>query len=116
MTTGWYGDLASRLPLAITRAEYDGTTLLIAGPEWSFATISAWRVSLNGVLRYGWSAPEAPAEIAKLVGGQLISMQHQSSIIAADPAFELSTGEWLEVFADHGADPWILELRRSATA
>jgi hypothetical protein len=45
-----------------------------------------------------------------LAGQQILSVSEQSRLMKGDPVFELSGGDWLEVFSDYHTDPWVFEL------
>ena len=98
------------LPLTIREAVFADPTLTLSGDGWSFSSGSAWRVTLGGVLVFGWSDREAPDRVWDLCGQAIVSVASQSQLIVGDPAFELSSGQWLEVFSDHPVDPWSLRL------
>jgi hypothetical protein len=104
------GELASMLPMTIRDAAFVDPTLTLGGEGWSFSSDSAWRVTSRGVLAYGWSQAGAPDLVWELCGQAIVSVAPQSSLMAGDPAFELSSGQWLEIFSDQPTDPWCLRL------
>ena len=103
-------ELATLLPLRIREASFAEPVLTIAGDGWAFTTVSAWRVTRGGVLVYGWSHPAAADRVWDLCGQSITSVTAQSPLMGGDPAFELSGGDWLEIFSDHGTDPWTMRL------
>ena len=102
--------LSPMLPLKIRAASFVDPTLDIAGDGWSLICVSAWRVTRAGVLEFGWSGKEASDRIWDLCGLSIVSVTSQSPLMRGDPAFELSSGQWLEIFSDHPVDPWWLIL------
>ena len=104
------GELARLPPLTIRQAEFADPVLTLSGDTWSFSTLSAWRIVQDGKLSFGWSQPEAADLVWDLCGQSILAVRAQSPLMPGDPAFELSGGEWLEVFADHSVDPWTLHL------
>jgi hypothetical protein len=103
-------ELSSLLPLVVREASFADPTLTLAGDGWAFSSTSAWRVTRNGLLLYGWSDPAAPDLVWDLCGQAIMSVSAQSSLMRGDPAFQLSSGNWLEIFSDHPTDPWVLRL------
>lgn len=103
-------ELAPVLPLVIREAAFVGPTLTLAGDEWAFSSSSAWRVTRRGILEFGWSNANASDLIWDLCGLSIVSVAPQSSMMAGDPAFEISDGRWLEIFSDHAIDPWSMQL------
>jgi hypothetical protein len=102
--------LSSMLPLTIRVASFADPALNLAGDGWSLSCVSAWRVTRGGVLEFGWSGKEAADRIWDLCGLSIVSVAAQSPLMRGDPAFELSSGQWLEIFSDHPVDPWSLML------
>ncbi len=102
--------LTALFPLKIKEATFTDPTLTIAGEGWAFSSPSAWRITAGGVLVFGWSDAAAADRIWDLCGQSIISVTSQSPRMAGDPAFELSSGQWLEIFSDHPTDPWSLSL------
>jgi hypothetical protein len=62
------------------------------------------------VLVYGWSDSSASDRVWDLCGQAILAVSAQSMLMRGDPAFQLSGGEWLEVFSDHPTDPWVFRL------
>lgn len=103
-------ELAASFPMKIRETAFVDPTLTIAGDGWSFSSPSAWRITAGGVLVFGWSDVTAPDRIWDLCGHSIVSVTSQSPRMPGDPAFELSSGQWLEIFSDHPTDPWSLIL------
>lgn len=103
-------ELAGLLPMKIREAEFSDPALILAGDGWSFTAMCAWRVTQSGRLVFGWSHPDAADLIWELCGQSIVFVGSQSVLMPGDPAFELSQGGWLEVFADQATDPWVLRL------
>ena len=97
--------------LEIVQTSWSYPSLGLVGNGWNFNTVSAWRVlTADGRLEFGWEAENVDELVQSLVGRSIIAVRPQSSLMADDPAFELSDGRWLEVFACHPIDPWVLDL------
>lgn len=103
-------ELALLFPMTIREAVFVDPMLTLAGDGWSLSSGSAWRVTMGGVLEFGWSDPMAADRIWDLCGQAIVSVAPQSSLMAGDPAFEISNGQWLEIFSDQPTDPWSLRL------
>lgn len=103
-------ELSGLLPLKINEATFTDPALTLIGHNWSFSSASAWRVIRAGVLEFGWSDEAAPDRIWDLCGVDIVSLAPQSLLMRGDPAFELSSGQWLEIFSDHPVDPWSMRL------
>ncbi len=102
--------LNTLFPLMIKEASFADPALTLSGDNWSFSTSSAWRVVNGGVLEFGWSDVTSPDRVWDLCGQAIVAVAPQSPLMRGDPAFELSSGMWLEVFSDHAIDPWLLRL------
>jgi hypothetical protein len=63
-------------------------------------------------LACGSGQKSAPQLVGKLRGKSIERVDPQSLFMRADPAFELTGGERLEIFSDQGLDPWTLSLPR----
>ncbi|HEX9056571.1 MAG TPA: hypothetical protein VF818_03480 [Ktedonobacterales bacterium] len=103
-------ELGPMLPLTIKMAESADGALTLVGDGWTFNSVSAWRVIKGGLLDFGWSSENAPELVRGLVGLSIVSVASQSPLMRGDPAFELSDGQWLEIFSDHFLDPWVMHL------
>jgi hypothetical protein len=99
-------EISHLFPLLINEADYQDPTLSLSGINWSFGTVSSWRVVRDGILVYGWSDELAPAHVQQLCGTSITSVVPQSPVMRGDPTFVLSNGGFLEIFADHPVDPW----------
>ena len=96
--------------LKIQEVRWHDPSLGIVGKGWTFNTTSAWRVlGVDGRLAFAWESNTAD-DLKSLVGKSIVSVSSQSPRMTGDPAFELSDGRWLEVFACHATDPWVLSL------
>jgi hypothetical protein len=103
-------ELADLLPLVVREASFEDPNLTLSGDGWSLNSVASWRVTRRGILVYGWSDPSAPDLIWDLCGKSIVSIAPQSQVMRGDPAFEFSSGEWLEIFSDDAVDPWTLLL------
>lgn len=100
------------LPLRIANASWKDEVLLLSGLEWSFSTMSAWRITSKGVVivgcyddvRYGASPVK---QIQDLVNQEIVSVEVQGRVAAVDPVFKFSRGTELEVFSTDTFEPWV---------
>lgn len=88
------------VPLKIREADFADPTLTRAGEGWSFNSRSAWRITAGGVLVFGWSGVAAADLVRDPCGQSIVSVTPQSPGMADDPAFGVSSGQWLKVFSD----------------
>jgi len=103
-------ELTSLFPMVIRQASYTDPSLSLVGDQWSFNSQSSWRVTRHGVLEFGWSDVGAPDQVWNLIGLSIVSVAPQSLRMQGDPALELSSGQWVEIFSDHAVDPWVFGL------
>jgi len=98
-------------PLPVKGVSWDGNILTLSGPNWSFSTISAWRVLDNGSsIEYACWDCEVENRIKEFEGENIIEVYKQGAIVTVDPVFKLSTGKQLEIFSSDTFEPWVLKL------
>lgn len=97
------------LPLLIKSISWDGDTLTIHGDDWSFTTLSAWRISNNGSVEFACWDKEIDELLAALENLSIVEIRHQGSEVQVDPVFQLSDGRILEVFSSDTVEPWVVQ-------
>lgn len=101
---------AGELPIAEAVAG-PGGGIRLTGEGWIFCASPDWRMlNRDGTLASAWSTPGVEKEVAELVGLRVEEAAVQSRLTAADPAFRLSDGRWLEVFSVDPLFPWFMRL------
>lgn len=98
------------LPLSVNSVSWDGDTLMLIGSDWSFSTMSAWRIINAGEIQIACWDNNAEDYLKKLEGLLIVAIQPQSQYIQVDPVFELSNGKQLEIFSTDTVEPWSLQL------
>ena len=98
------------VPLDIELVSWDGNILTLSGIDWSFSTLSAWRVLDNASIEYACWDKDVEKKIKDFKGKKIINIDEQSSIVAVDPVFKLSSGKQLEIFTSETFEPWVLKL------
>ncbi len=96
----------SHLPVKIEKVSWDGDYLIIAGTNWGFATLSAWRMSTNDRVNFGCEDYENVNDLPFLVGLEIVDVGIQTDQIKIDPIFHLSNGHTLEIFSTDTFEPW----------
>lgn len=103
-------NILDSVPLNIELVLWDGNTLTLSGTNWSFSTLSAWRVLNESSIEFACWDNEIEKKIKEFEGQSIISAGKQGSIVAVDPIFKLSSGKKLEIFSSDTFEPWILKL------
>ncbi len=98
------------LPLKISHAEWDGTTLQLYGPKWNFNTLSAWRISTSSQMVFGCYDKDSIPLISLLKEDEIIDIDFQEYALKIDPVFILSNGKKIEVFSTDTFEPWTFGL------
>ena len=98
------------LPLKIDVMEWNQPTLILAGKNWRFSTMSEWRVIRNNVLIYGCEDDISPEMINAIKNTEIVAVNIQSRNAVFDPAFTFSNGDQLEVFSASYYEPWIFDF------
>lgn len=102
--------LAKVLPLQIQFVSWDGDVLTISGEDWSFSTLSAWRIVQEGKISLACWDKEVREKVELLGGELIVSAARQSTLAGVDPVFELSNETQLEIFSSDTFEPWVLKL------
>ncbi len=98
------------LPLKVEAIDWQDPVLVISGNEWNLTCSCAWRVSRDGVVRYGCWDKVAAESILDLIGMEFTGVEPQSTAVPVDLAFLLSDGGRLELFSTEMTEPWVLRL------
>ncbi|MCP4696235.1 MAG: hypothetical protein GY862_05225 [Gammaproteobacteria bacterium] len=97
-------------PMQIRFVAWDGNVLTLSGSNWSFSTLSAWRVLNDTAIEYACWDSRVEGKLNELKGKSITGISKQGLAIAVDPVFELSTGKKLEIFSADTFEPWVLKL------
>jgi len=98
------------LPLLLEDASWSDPVLSLSGSGWNFNSLSAWRLRNSERVLVGCSDSNAAEAVRRLIGQSVVRVFAQTSNLVVDPAFELSDGTILEVFATDTFEPWTLHL------
>lgn len=102
--------IKKELPLKITNANWDGTSFQMYGVDWTFNTLSAWRiVNLDRVL-VGCYDKDSNEYILSLKDIDIIDILMQENTLKIDPVFVLSNDQKLEIFSTDTFEPWTFGL------
>lgn len=110
MITSLIDVFINRSPMYIKNVSWDGDTLIIEGDEWSFSTLSAWRIISSTAIEFACWDKDIDELVRGLNGLSIVSVRPQGSTLDLDPVFGLSDGRLLEVFSTDTVEPWILML------
>lgn len=98
------------LPLRIKNIKWDGEALIISGDDWSFNTISVWRVSKGKTLLFACWDNQASVRIEDLIELSVEKVTWVSENQPIDPSLALSDGTKLDVFCSSVFEPWVFNL------
>jgi hypothetical protein len=111
VTTPAIAAVTKRLPLRLRQVEWTDPTLTVLGDEgFALNATCPWRVTAPDGIPFGWASPEAGDLVHDLAGLDVVAVERQARRAPADPAFVLSSGWVLELFADTAVDPWTLRV------
>lgn len=104
--------ISSRLPLTVQRASWADPILTLGGSDWSFSSISSWRIGIAGGNVSKACADSSGVEdaVTKLVGQNVVQVKPQSEEVPIDPVFVFTDGTILEVFSTDTYEPWTLRV------
>lgn len=102
--------LMKLLPLRIGFVSWDGNVLTISGENWSFSTLSAWRIVQEGAISFACWDRDVDTKIESIKGESIVGVARQGILVGVDPVLELSNGKKLEVFSSDTFEPWVLKL------
>jgi hypothetical protein len=106
--TDWVEFVNRQCPLAVDRVSWDGTVLVIAGADWSFSSLSAWRLSRDCLVS-GIDDLEANHALAGVVGESVMAIKSPNPVMG-DLDLLFRNGARIEVFVTSTMDPWVLRL------
>lgn len=98
------------LPLTISVAIWEDPMLHLSGLNWSFNSMSAWRIIKDRSVVCACSDSNCLVELCALKNQAIIKVEVQSTSIDIDPVFILSDGSKLEVFSMDTYEPWTMRL------
>jgi hypothetical protein len=110
MTNDWCSDINSACPLTIERVLWDGHSLVLSGPEWSFACTSPFRVIEGERMIAGWEDKRIGAAVAELESLRVVQCESLIRPASGDLRLVLSDGRALEVFTTSTIDPWVFRV------
>lgn len=110
MITKIINDLSNFLPLSMDSIEWSDPTLILIGKNWSFSTVSSWRIIKNNKLIAGCYDEDALKIIKELSKSKVVSVEIQSNHISIDPVFIFSNGYKLEIFSTTFLEPWTFDF------
>jgi len=97
------------LPLKISTITWDGTVLNMYSENWSFTTLSAWRISAGDKVIYGCYDQDSAKLIEAIGDSQIIDIFTQEDKLKIDPVFLLSNNYRLEIFSTDTFEPWVFK-------
>lgn len=98
------------LPLKISTVNWDETLLHIYGLDWSFTTLSAWRITEENRMVLGCFDKNSVEKALQLVDLEIIDIKCQENRLKIDPIFKLSNNQFLEIFSTDTYEPWTFNL------
>lgn len=105
-------DANKSMPLQIDEAIWDGTSFHIYGESWSFATLSAWRLSSFDKIVCGCYDENSYQIVSSLKGQFIQKIEFQETILKIDPVFILSNGLRLEIFSCDTYESWTFNINQ----
>ena len=121
MTETFPRTVTGYLPLAIDKASWSQPVLTLSGESWSLSVTCPWRLRADGDFldAAGSGLPLGESErgsdlekhVAALVGREIIAVSAADDDLL-DPAFRISGGFVIELFADTDLDPWVMRLAK----
>jgi hypothetical protein len=103
----------SHMPLKIEETLWNGATFQMYGEGWSFATLSAWRLSTSENVICGCYDQHSEGAVKALVEQSILKIEMQESLLRIDPVFILSNDLRLEIFSTDTFEPWTFEVNGS---
>lgn len=100
------------LPVEISEVIWDDTVFQMIGDDWSFTTLSAWRMIANNKMALGCFDKNSEDIIKILTGLQIIDLDFQNRM-EIDPIFLLSNNLKIEIFSTDTYEPWTFRVKDS---
>ena len=98
------------LPLSISDITWDGTVFNMYGEDWSFTTLSAWRITENNKMVFGCYDKLSSALITHLKEFKIVNIATQELSLKIDPVFMFSNKQRLEIFSTDTYEPWTFNI------
>ncbi|MEQ1572305.1 MAG: hypothetical protein ABMA64_42165 [Myxococcota bacterium] len=95
-------------PLGVSGVAWAGETLTVWGSNWSFSTMSNWRLLREG--RFTCSSIQGPHDALGHLNGCTVNGASLRPGALDDITLEFSGDIVLEVFSDIGVEPWVMRL------
>jgi hypothetical protein len=100
------------LPLKIEETNWDGTVFHMYGTNWSFSTLSSWRVSTTKKMIFGCYDNSSLELLNRLKKTDIIGFDIQTPSLTIDPVFLLSNQLRLEIFSTDVYEPWTFNINQ----
>lgn len=107
--------LDKHFPIKITLYEWDGDNLFIGSDNWSFNTISAWRILKDGYMLAGCHDPDVEPILKEAVCQEIIGIECLKSNPSFDLEFIMEGNYKLQVFCTTYYEPWIFRIDGQST-
>lgn len=98
------------LPLSVKGISYEAGVLNFYGDNWTFATLSAWRIITKERVIKGCFDNDIDNFIENFKLPIIVNIKFQSSTLVIDPVFIFSDDQMLEIFSTDTYEPWTLNL------
>lgn len=98
------------LPLKLSEVLWDGTIFHIYGANWSFVTLSAWRVSTTNKIIFGCYDENSISLVNSLKNLEIVDIDFQTVSLPVDPIFILSNEQKIEIFSTDTYEPWTFNI------
>ena len=98
------------LPLKLITATWQEPMLHLSGLNWSFNSMSVWRISSGQNVICACDDSDCLVELCALKGQKIVQVVAQSLTVDVDPAFIFVDGRKLEVFSTDTYEPWTMRL------
>lgn len=103
--------IRDHLPLVVAQASHENENLHLSGNNWSFNSLSPWRITgSSGIVLSGSEFEDSNDAANSLCNHSIVGVAAQSRHHSGDPCFEMDDGRFLEVFSTHYLEPWVMHL------
>lgn len=100
-------DIKQPMSLIVDYTEWSDPVLSFGGNNWSFYSVSSWRVIVNNKLDFACYDSVAEEKLKNFLNNNIISLEIQSDHLPSDPIFVFSNGCKLEIFSVTYLEPWV---------
>ena len=104
------GNIKKYLPLKIATLTWDSTSFHMYGSNWSFFTLSSWRISTQEKVIFGADDENSEELVKRLINMEIKDIHYQTGFLIIDPVFVLSNNEQIEIFSTDTYEPWTLRV------